>query len=103
MNTGVTFRQVIDRLQENGFDYAVLALQEGARAVVSGRGGRIFGPFFSENGKCSCWVNGAFAEGDAFERLLARKARWLTATVVALALGLLLLGGLLIAALLTVV
>ena len=39
----------------------------------------------------------------AFERMLARKARWLTVTVIAFGVGLLLLGAILIVALLRVV
>lgn len=76
MNAKVTYRQVADRLQEQGFDYAVLDLQDGAKVIVSQRGGRIFGPFLSEDGECSCWINDAFADRDAFERFLSSDDDW---------------------------
>ena len=76
MSHRVTVQQVINRYQENRFDYATLALQNGASVIVSQRGGRIFGPFFSEDDACSCWINDAFAERDAFGRFLASDDDW---------------------------
>lgn len=45
MSGKITDRQIIERLEENGLRYGMLALRNNVTIIVSQRGGRIFGPF----------------------------------------------------------
>ena len=74
MSKGMTREQIIARLDENDLDYATLPLQDGASLVISRRGGRIFGPFLSDEGESALWVNEAFGQADAFADFLASGA-----------------------------
>ena len=74
MNNQITKKQITARLEENGLSYSMLALQNGASVVISQYGGRIFGPFLPSgvlaSGESVLWTNGAFAQPEAFRRLL---------------------------------
>jgi hypothetical protein len=70
MSHEITYRQVVARLEENDIPYGVLTLQDGVSAVVSQRGGRIFGPFLSPDSEGIFWINSAFAQPDAFIEFL---------------------------------
>lgn len=70
MNNQITYRQVINRLKENGLPYAVLTLQNDVSIIISQRGGRIFGPFLSQESESIFWINSAFARPDSFKALL---------------------------------
>jgi hypothetical protein len=70
MNNRITYHQVITRFEENDIHHAILLLNNGARSIISQRGGRIFGPFLSEDDESLMWTNGAFASVDAFRNFL---------------------------------
>lgn len=70
MNNQITYRQVINRLKENGLPYAVLTLQNDVSIIISQRGGRIFGPFLSQESESIFWINSVFAQPDSFKEFL---------------------------------
>ncbi len=70
MNNKITCPQIIDRLKENNFQYSILKLAGDATIIISQRGGRIFGPFLSQNAESMLWMNKAFAEAEAFKAFL---------------------------------
>jgi len=70
MNNKITYQQIIDRLNENNFQYAVLKLAGDAAIIISQRGGRIFGPFLSQNAESMLWMNSSFADADVFKTFL---------------------------------
>ncbi len=69
MDNKIDFRTMIARLEENKLSYGILPLQNGMKAIISQRGGRIFGPFIDE-GPSLFWVNKGFAEPEAFKEFL---------------------------------
>ena len=71
MIRGVSYSQVVARLDENNLSYGTIALQNGMEIVVSQRGGRIFGPFLPGGGESALWINGAFARSPSFRGFLA--------------------------------
>jgi hypothetical protein len=71
MNNRITFHQVTERLGEHHIPYTVLRLQDNVAIVISQYGGRILGPFLSEEGESIYWVNSAFARRDSFDNLVA--------------------------------
>ena len=71
MSAKITYRQVIARLAENDIPYGVLTLQNGVSVVIAQRGGRIFGPFLTEDSAGLYWINDAFAQPDSFKEFLA--------------------------------
>lgn len=75
MSDRIRYQQVIDRLEENGLVYGVLALQNGVSAIVSQHGGRVFGPFLTEDSESVFWTNDAFASPEAFGEFL-RSGNW---------------------------
>jgi hypothetical protein len=75
VNCGITYQQIIDRLEENGMRYGVLTLQNGVSAIISQHGGRIFGPFLSRDSESIFWTNDAFAKPDDFQAFL-RSGSW---------------------------
>lgn len=66
MNNRITLKQVVARLAENDEPCEILELQNGAAVLVSRRGGRIFGPFFGEEGESILWCHANFADAAAF-------------------------------------
>lgn len=66
MNNRITQRQLLARFDEQGLGYSVLHLQNGVRIVVSQHGGRIYGPFLSENGESIFWIPAAFASPNSY-------------------------------------
>jgi hypothetical protein len=70
LNNRITYRQVIDRLEENSLDYAVLSLQNDVSIIISQRGGRVLGPFLGQGGESIFWMNSSFASPDSFEDFL---------------------------------
>lgn len=73
MNNHFKINDVLSRLDENGIDYAVLPLTEGAddfKIVVSAHGGRVFGPFAGARGESYNWINSAFKSADGFKAFL---------------------------------
>jgi hypothetical protein len=70
MNNHITSEQIVERLEENGLGYGVLELQDGATAILSQRGGRIFGPFLSPGDESLFWMNAAFTQAAKFVEFL---------------------------------
>ena len=74
MNNKITQRQITTRLEENGYAYSMLALQNGVSVVISQNGGRIFGPFLPPDivpsGESLSWTNSAFAQPESFQDFL---------------------------------
>ncbi|MEI8199632.1 MAG: DUF6786 family protein [Eubacteriales bacterium] len=75
MNNRITLCNVKKRLEEQAFDYEVLMLQDDFSILCSGRGGRIFGPFESEDSESVFWVNKAFRYSEAFAGFI-RDEEW---------------------------
>ena len=71
MTYSISSQQIIRRLQENRLRYALLPLQDDAFVIISERGGRVFGPFFTSESESIFWVNEAFADPDQFRSFLA--------------------------------
>ncbi len=71
MSHKITYRQVIARLEENDLPYGVLTLQNDVSIVISQRGGRVFGPFLSQDSESIFWINSAFAQPDSFKEFLS--------------------------------
>ena len=71
MNSRITDRQIIARLEENDLSYGVLALQNDVFIIISQRGGRVFGPFLAQDSEGLFWINDAFADSDSFKEFLA--------------------------------
>lgn len=69
MDNVISYRTLISRLEENNLPYGVLPLQNDILAVITQRGGRIY-PFLDEDSSCLFWVNGAFAQPQAFKDFL---------------------------------
>jgi len=70
MGHKITYPQVIARLEENDLRYEEFALQNGVSIVISRRGGRVFGPFLSQDSESIFWINSAFAQPDSFKEFL---------------------------------
>jgi hypothetical protein len=70
MKNRITYDQVLARFEENHMPYASLSLNNGARLIISQRGGRFFGPFLAEDEESLMWMNGAFASSDRFRDFL---------------------------------
>jgi len=75
MNDRITYQQIIDRLDENDLGYGMLELQNGLTVIISQHGGRIFGPFLSQDSDSIFWANDAFADPQAFQDFL-RSGNW---------------------------
>jgi len=71
MTPPITSQMILQRLQENNLRYALLPLQNDAFVILSERGGRVFGPFFSPESESIFWVNEAFADAEDFRAFLA--------------------------------
>ena len=69
MDNKINYRTLISRLEENALPYGILPLQNDMLAVITQRGGRIY-PFLDEDSNCLFWVNGAFAQAQAFKDFL---------------------------------
>jgi len=74
MNNKITQGQIATRLEENGFGFSTLELQNSVSIVISQYGGRIFGPFLPPDimpsGESLFWTNGAFAQPESFKGFL---------------------------------
>ena len=74
MNNKITRHQITACLEDKGFAYAKLELQNGVSIVVSQYGGRIFGPFLPPDivpgGESLFWTNDAFAQPESFQDFL---------------------------------
>ena len=62
MNHHITDRVIIQRLEENGIPFGVLALDNGVTILITQRGGRVFGPFLEKDSESLYWANPAFAD-----------------------------------------
>jgi hypothetical protein len=62
---------LLARLAESGIPAEVLPVGDGARVVVSSRGGRVYGPFL-DGGDAANWIPDAARDPDAWAALLAR-------------------------------
>lgn len=75
MNNRINFHQVVSRFEENNLPYALITLQNDFKIIISQRGGRIFGPFFGEQGESILWINNAFAKEENFKAFL-KSGNW---------------------------
>jgi hypothetical protein len=66
----ITYQQIVDRLEENELAFGELELQDGVTLIISQHGGRVFGPFLSQESESIFWTNDAFADPDAFQEFL---------------------------------
>jgi hypothetical protein len=63
-------REVVERLEEQGIAYEILALQNGVILAVIRRGGRL--SLFLPDGESVFWLHEAFSGSNAFAKLLDR-------------------------------
>jgi hypothetical protein len=70
MNNRILGHQIIARLKENSFPYGMLTLQNDVSILISQNGGRVFGPFLSQDSESIFWINSAFAQSDSFKAFL---------------------------------
>jgi hypothetical protein len=70
MNNHITYTMVINRLEKNDLLYKVVQLDHDIRIIISQHGGRIFGPFLSEDSESVFWINKAFKNAEAFKNFL---------------------------------
>lgn len=70
MNNRITFKQIIDRLNENEIKYQILKLSDDFKIVIMEKGGRIFGPYQNDNSESIWWTNKAFATKESFLEFL---------------------------------
>ncbi len=73
MTTPITYPQVQQRIEENHLRHEILELQDGVFVVVLEHGGRILGPFLSEESASIAWLNEVWADADAFSAYIAAK------------------------------
>lgn len=67
---GATYDQVLARLDEQGIGHRSLTLQDGSLLVVSQRGARIYGPFWTPSAASANWMPDAFVDADTFAALV---------------------------------
>jgi hypothetical protein len=67
MNQKITYKQMVAALESTGQAYQVLKLQNDVCIIVTQRGGRVFGPFLSEETESLFWVHEAFANPESFQ------------------------------------
>lgn len=74
MSHKITYGEIIARLEENRLGYGVLTLQNDVSIIISQRGGRILGPFLSQDSppddESIFWINDVFADPDTFKEFL---------------------------------
>ena len=70
MNNQITFAQVVSSLQATGQAFEVLPLQNGVCLVVTRRGGRVFGPFLTEQSASLYWLNAALGDAARLQAFL---------------------------------
>jgi hypothetical protein len=63
-------REVVERLEEQGIAYEILALHNGVALAVIQRGGRLF--LFLPDGESVFWLHEAFGDPNAFAKLVDR-------------------------------
>lgn len=71
----ITYRQLTGVLDANGETYRILGLQNDIKLVITQRGGRIFGPFLSDDSPGLTWMNPALAEAESFASFV-RDGQW---------------------------
>ena len=71
MEQSITFASISERLQEQKQDFSVVSLHNSLYVIVTKRGGRIFGPFQSEQSTGVFWANMAFEKKAKFEAFIA--------------------------------
>lgn len=69
----ITFAQVQQRIEENQLRYEILELQDGVFVVVLELGGRILGPFLTEEAASITWLNDVWEDADAFSAYIAAR------------------------------
>ncbi len=74
MEDKISFSGLADCLEASRERYQVLQTNDGARFVVTRYAGRIFGPFFDENGECPLWTSSSLGKREDFAGLVARRA-----------------------------
>ena len=74
MNNQITYKQVISRLLENRIAYSIRRFSD-CLIIVSEHGGRVFGPFESNEAECLNWLNKGFRDANEF-RLLVESRSW---------------------------
>ncbi|PKM52132.1 MAG: hypothetical protein CVV02_03860 [Firmicutes bacterium HGW-Firmicutes-7] len=67
----MNLKTVISRLEENNLEYELMTLQNNLKIVITKRGGRIFGPFQTEESDSILWMNKAFLKADDFKNYLS--------------------------------
>jgi hypothetical protein len=73
MNNHITMQQCIDTLQANGLAHGVLALQNGAQAVISQYSGHVLGPFLQPGGESLLWTSAVLADADKLAALVSAR------------------------------
>ena len=71
--TDFTQNQVQQRLDENNVPYAILLLGNGASVLICQYGGRILGPFLTQDSGALFWLNDVWKERTAFHNFIAER------------------------------
>lgn len=70
MNHHITRRMAKERLDSLGLQYEELPVGGGWTLLLTQYGGRALGPFKGEDGESFFWLNGAFENGETFQKLI---------------------------------
>lgn len=71
MISNVDSKLIQSRFHENGIRLERLVLQNGAYALISERGGHIFGPFIKEDSDSLLWMNPVFYYEENFQKVIS--------------------------------
>ena len=66
----ITYRALTARLTEHAIEHATVELHDGSLIVVSGYGGRVYGPFRGVEAPSETWIPDSFATPDGFTKLI---------------------------------
>ncbi len=67
----ITYKQIINHLEEQAIPYGTLPLQNNVSLLISQRGGRVFGPFLTPDSESLFWMTPAFASAEDFGAFVA--------------------------------
>jgi len=76
MKNKITFREAINRLEENNLQHYVLDLHNNLKAILVERGGRLLGPFENDESESIFWINSSFAGKESFKSFLDSTESW---------------------------
>ena len=76
MKNKANLTNVLNRLEENDLKHQILELQNGSKAIITERGGKVLGPFLDDNSSSIFWINDSFTSKEDFKRFLDSDDSW---------------------------